>query len=113
MSTMDKSLTPATFGILLALAAEERHGLGIIEEVERRTAGETTLAIGTLYRSIAKMCDEGLIAPSRRRPGGEDDPRRNYYRITERGRDALRRETRRLHRLVRWARTLEAVVGPA
>jgi PadR family transcriptional regulator PadR len=113
MSTMDKSLTPATFGILLALANDERHGLGIIEEVERRTAGETTLAIGTLYRSIAKMYDEGLIAPSRRRPGGEDDPRRNYYRITERGRHALQRETQRLDRLVRWARTLKAIPRPA
>jgi DNA-binding PadR family transcriptional regulator len=106
---MDKSLTPTTFGILLALAARERHGLGIIEEVERRTAGETTLAIGTLYRSIARMCDDGLITPSRRRPGGDDDPRRNYYRITDRGRLALEREALRLNRLVRWARALKSV----
>jgi DNA-binding PadR family transcriptional regulator len=105
---MDKSLTPATFGILLALAARERHGLGIIEEVERRTSGETTLAIGTLYRSIARMCDDGLIVPSRRR-GGDDDPRRNYYRITDRGRMALEREALRLDRLVRWARTVKSV----
>jgi DNA-binding PadR family transcriptional regulator len=112
MSIMDKSLTPTTLGILLALATDERHGLGIVEEVERRTAGETTLAIGTLYRSIAKMCGDGLIAPSRRRADG-DDPRRNYYRITERGRHALQRETQRLGRLVRWARTLKAVPRPA
>lgn len=106
---MDRSLTPATFGILLALAAQDRHGLGIIEEVERRTSGETTLAIGTLYRSIAKMCDEGLITPARHRPSSDDDPRRNYYRITERGRQALDREAQRLNRLVRWARALKSV----
>jgi PadR family transcriptional regulator PadR len=101
-------MTPATFGILLALVAQERHGLGIIEEVERRTSGETTLAIGTLYRSIAKMCDEGLITPSRRR-NHDEDPRRNYYRITERGRQALDREALRLDRLLRWARALRSV----
>src|SRR4029077_8495582 len=108
ISTMDKSLTSATFGILLSLATQERHGLGIIEEVERRTAGETTLAIGTLYRSIAKMCDDGLIAPSGRRPASEDDPRRIYYRITERGRQALHREAQRLERMVRWARAMKS-----
>jgi DNA-binding PadR family transcriptional regulator len=97
------------FGILLALATQERHGLGIIEEVERRTDGETTLAIGTLYRSIARMCDDGLIAPSRQRPGNDDDPRRIYYRLTERGRQALAREALRLDRLVRWARTIKSV----
>jgi DNA-binding PadR family transcriptional regulator len=108
---MDRSLTNATFGILLALATEERHGLGIIEEVEHRTGA--SLPIGTLYRSIAKMCDEGLITPSRRRPATDEDPRRNYYRMTERGRLALEREARRLDRLVRWARALKATPRPA
>jgi DNA-binding PadR family transcriptional regulator len=97
------------FGILLALASGERHGLGIIEEVERRTGGDSTLSIGTLYRSIARMCGDGLIAPSRRRPAGPDNPRRIYYRITDRGRQALSRETVRLHRLVRWARNTRAI----
>ena len=106
---MDRSLTPATLGILLALAMQERHGLGIIEEVERRTSGETTLAIGTLYRSIAKMEGDVLIAPSKRRAGVDHDPRRNYYRITERGRQALEREAQRLDRLVRWARSTKSV----
>jgi hypothetical protein len=78
------------------------------EEVERRTGAKTTLSIGTLYRSIARMCDEGLIVPSRRRPAASaDDPRRNYYRITERGRQALHREAERLDRLVRWAHAVK------
>jgi DNA-binding PadR family transcriptional regulator len=111
--TEDVTLTPAMFGILLALASSERHGLGIIEEVERRTQGETTLAIGTLYRSIARMCEDGLIAPARRRPVQEsDDPHRNYYRVTDRGRHALAREVQRLDRLVRWARVLRALPRP-
>jgi DNA-binding PadR family transcriptional regulator len=103
---MEISLTPAMFAVLLALASGERHGLGIIEEVERRTGGDMTLPIGTLYRSIARLYETGLIAPSRRRPSGPDDPRRNYYRITDRGRGALARETERLNRLVRWARAV-------
>jgi len=108
---MDKSgMTPAMFGILLALVDADRHGLGILDEVERRTAGDTTLAIGTLYRSIARLCDEGLIAAARRRTGAtETDPRRIYYRITDRGRQALGREALRLDRLVRWARHLKTV----
>jgi DNA-binding PadR family transcriptional regulator len=97
------------FGILLVLASGERHGLGIIEEVEQRTDGNTTLSIGTLYRSIAHMCDARLIAPSRRRSSGPADPRRNYYRITDRGRQALAREVERLDRLVRWARATRTV----
>jgi len=106
---MDKSLTPTMFGILLVLASGERHGLGIIEQVEQRTHGNATLSIGTLYRSIARMCDAGLIAPSRRRSSGSADPRRNYYRITERGRQALAREVERLDQLVRWARATRTV----
>jgi DNA-binding PadR family transcriptional regulator len=101
----EPALTPAMFGILLAVATVDRHGLGIIEEIEHRTEGETTLAIGTLYRSIARLSEEGLIAPARRRPvGAEDDSRRIYYRITERGRRAMLREAQRLDRLVKWAR---------
>jgi DNA-binding PadR family transcriptional regulator len=104
---MDKSVTSAMFGILLALTSAERHGLGIIEEFERRTGGD--MAIGTLYRSIARMSEAGLIVPSRRRPAAaDDDPRRIYYRITERGRRALQRDTERLDRLVKWARDLRA-----
>jgi DNA-binding PadR family transcriptional regulator len=95
------------FAVLLALADGARHGLGIIEEVEARTDDEITLAIGTLYRTISRLTQDGLIAPTRR-PSAEDNPRRNYYRLTDPGRAVLRRETQRLDRLARWARSVKA-----
>ena len=61
-------LPPATFHILLALVDQERHGYAIIQDVEARTDGELRLSAGTLYRSIARMVEQGLIAEVARRP---------------------------------------------
>jgi len=100
------SLTPAAFQILLALADEDRHGLGIMDEVEGRTAGDVALGPGSLYGTIKRLRESGLIDEARERsdPANGDDPRRRYYRITPRGRDALAREARRLEMMVRAAR---------
>ena len=104
-------LPPATFHILLALADEERHGYAIIQDVEFRTGGEMRLSAGTLYRSIARMLEQGLIAEvTRRRPATEDE-RRRYYRLTPFGTAVARAETRRLSQLLRLAR--ERGVRPA
>ena len=54
-------LPPAAFHILVALADDDRHGYAIIQEVAARTAGEVTLSAGTLYRSIQRMLEQGLI----------------------------------------------------
>lgn len=97
-------LPPATFHILLALATEDRHGYGIIQEVEARTGGELRLSPGTLYRSIQRLLDQGLITEPKRRLSASDDPRRRYYRITPFGTAVARAETRRLTHLVRLAR---------
>lgn len=97
-------LTPAMFAILLSLAAGPRHGLGISDDVERRTEGDTILPVGTLYRSLGKLCDLELIQPARPRRGEPTDPRHKYFSITAAGRLALGREALRLDRLVRWAR---------
>src|SRR5262249_48242606 len=95
----------ATFHILLALADGDRHGYGIIQDVAERTGGELRLSAGTLYRSIQRMLEEGLIVESRERPDPQDDDeRRRYYRITPFGTAAARAETRRLSGLVRLAR---------
>src|SRR5678809_1737705 len=76
-------LPPATFHILLALVDEQRHGYAIIQDVEERTGGELRLSAGTLYRSIARMVEQGLIAEVTKRPAARlDDERRRYYRIT-------------------------------
>jgi DNA-binding PadR family transcriptional regulator len=98
-------LPAATFHILMALAEEDRHGYGIIKEVAARTGGELRLSAGTLYRSIQRMLEEGLIVETRERPAPEeDDERRRYYRITAFGEEVARAEARRLARLVKLAR---------
>jgi DNA-binding PadR family transcriptional regulator len=98
-------LQPATFHILLALADDERHGYAIIQDVASRTDGEVQLSAGTLYRSIQRMLEQGLIEESRRRPApDEDDERRRYYLLTELGAAVARAEARRLTRLVKLAR---------
>jgi DNA-binding PadR family transcriptional regulator len=98
-------LPPATFHILLALADEDRHGYGIIQEVAVRTSGEVRLSAGTLYRSIQRMIEQDLILEVHERPAPElDDERRRYYRLTTFGVAVARAETRRLQALVRMAR---------
>ena len=97
-------LPPATFHILLALLDEERHGYAIIQDIEARTQGELRLSAGTLYRSVARMVEQGLIAEVTRRRSAADDPRRRYYRLTPFGTTVARAEMRRLSELVRLAR---------
>jgi DNA-binding PadR family transcriptional regulator len=98
-------LPPATFHILLAVADEDRHGYAIIQDVAARTGNELKLSAGTLYRSVQRMLEQGLIAEPRERPEPDlDDERRRYYRITGLGRKVAEAEARRLSQLVRMAR---------
>ena len=107
-------LPPATFHILLALAEEDRHGYAIIQDVSARTSGDLRLSAGTLYRSIQRMLEQGLITETRDRPAPEDDDeRRRYYRITPQGAAAARAEARRLGQLVRMARAVGFAPGKA
>ena len=107
-------LPPATFHILLSLAEEDRHGYAILQEVETRTGGEVSLSVATLYRSIHRMLEEGLVVESRDRPPAElDDERRRYYRITPLGTAVARAEARRLSQLVDMARSRGLVSGEA
>jgi DNA-binding PadR family transcriptional regulator len=97
-------LPPATLHILLALADGERHGYAIIHDVEARTGGELRMSAGTLYRSIARMVEQGLIAEVANRRTRAEDERRRYYRLTPFGTAVARAEVRRLSQLVRHAR---------
>jgi DNA-binding PadR family transcriptional regulator len=98
-------LPPATFHILLSLAVEDRHGYAIIQDVAARTDSEVKLSAGTLYRSIQRMLEQGLIEERHDRPAPEDDDeRRRYYRITAFGEAVARAETHRLASLVKLAR---------
>lgn len=98
-------LPPATFHILMSLTDEDRHGYAIIQDVAARTGGDLHLSPGTLYRSIQRMLEAGLIGEARKRPAPAlDDERRRYYRITPFGTAVARAEMRRLSQLVRLAR---------
>jgi DNA-binding PadR family transcriptional regulator len=98
-------LPPATFHILLALADDDRHGYAIMQDVAARTKGALRLSAGTLYRSIQRLLEQGLIVEPRERPRpDDDDERRRYYRITALGTAVAKAEARRLAQLVRMAR---------
>lgn len=98
-------LPPAVFHILVSLAARDAHGYAIMQEVAERAG--VRLGPGTLYTTIRRLLDEGLVAERRSAPGDDrDDPRRRYYRLTAYGRAAARAEAARLNELVRQARTL-------
>jgi DNA-binding PadR family transcriptional regulator len=97
-------LPPATLHILLAVAETDRHGYAIMQDVEARTDGELRLSAGTLYRSVARMVEQGLIAEVVKRATRQDDERRRYYRITPLGTAVARAETHRLTELVRLAK---------
>lgn len=116
LSAVDRllPLPPATLHILIALADADRHGYAIIQDVEARTGGELRLSAGTLYRTIQRLLEQGLIMEPRTRPAAaNDDPRRRYYRITALGRAAARAETRRLMQLVNLARARGLEPGAA
>jgi DNA-binding PadR family transcriptional regulator len=105
-------LPPATFHILIALIREDRHGYAIMQDVEERTDGELRLSAGTLYRSVQRMLEQGLIRETRDRPARElDDERRRYYRITVLGTAVARAEARRMTEMVRMARAQGLVLG--
>jgi len=100
--------------ILLSLADEERHGYGIMQEIEQRTGGEFTLGSGSLYGSIKRMMASRLLAESDERPDPAlDDQRRRYYRLTPFGRQVLDAELHRLQQLVRNAKVRKLLKGLA
>jgi len=89
------------FQILIALAAGESHGYAIMQDVEERTAGRLRLNPGTLYGSIKRMLEQGLIQETRR---SADDERRRYYKLTTLGRRTAMAETARLQETLRYAK---------
>jgi DNA-binding PadR family transcriptional regulator len=94
-------LTPAVFHILLALSNGERHGYGIMKQVEADSLGKVSMGPGTLYGSLKRMLDAGLVRESDKRVDPEmDDERRIYYQITGIGVKALEAELERYQRIV-------------
>ncbi len=97
-------LTPVVYHMLLALVDGRSHGYAIAQEVERRTGGQIRIGPGTLYGSLQRMREMGLIAECQRdEDATRQAERRRYYEITPMGESVLRAETRRLSHLVRFA----------
>jgi DNA-binding PadR family transcriptional regulator len=98
-------LPPVTFHILVALAEEDRHGYAFMQEVAARTDGAVKLGAGTLYRSVQRMLEQGLVSEITSRAATDsDDERRRYYRITPFGRNVAKAEMRRLAQMLKLGR---------
>ena len=106
-------LPPATFNVLLALGAQERHGYAIMNEVERLSAGTIRMGPGTLYGTLKRLVDTGLIVETESRPTVEDDERRRYYRLSDLGAQVLAAETHRLQEMMSRAGVLRPGFGIA
>lgn len=98
-------LKSRSFYILVALASEDRHGLGIAREVLSLSDGRVRLWPATLYGTLSDLRDRGWIEELTlsRRPADESE-RKHYYRLTRAGRAVLSAETERMAGLVRLAR---------
>jgi DNA-binding PadR family transcriptional regulator len=105
-------LTVPVFHILLALAGDERHGYGIMQDVAQQTNDALQLGPGTLYGCLKRMLAAGLVEESDERPDVElDDERRRYYRMTDLGRSVVRAEARRLAGAVTAAKARLGLAG--
>src|SRR5258706_15160001 len=89
-NTAQASLTPAVLHILMALSTGERHGYGIMKQVQADSQGKAKMGPGTLYGSMGRMMEAGVIRESDKRVDPEmDDERRIYYELTGAGRGAV------------------------
>lgn len=107
-------LSSPVLNILLTLGGGRLHPYGIMQEIDRRTGGKAVILPGTLYTSIARMLDQGLIEDAPDRPDPDaDDERRRYYRLTRLGRSVVAAEVGRLTALIRVAEEHKLVPGLA
>ena len=101
-----RPITPAVLHILLALSTRERHGYGIMKQVEADSEGKVNMGPGTLYGSLGRMIDAGLIRESDKKVDPSmDDERRVYYKITGLGREAVTAELERYRKVVAVAKS--------
>src|SRR5215475_5049469 len=106
-------LTPAVLHILLALSTEERHGYGIMKQVESDSQGKVKMGPGTLYGSLGRMIEAGLIRESHKKVDPEmDDERRIYYKISALGQATLAAELERYREVVAIAKKKQLAPNP-
>lgn len=106
-------ITPLTYQVLLALADEDRHGYGIIKEIEAQHGAAAAPSTGALYLALQRMEEAGLVTESLARPATGDDARRRYYRLTRSGREAAVTESARLRDVLEVARQKRLLPGGA
>jgi len=104
-------LTPAVFYILFALAEGEKHGYAIMKEVHSVSDGQFTMGPGTLYTTIQRLLELGLIEETS--TSSDSERRRRYYRLSRRGRQIFEAELNRMESLVRSAQRRKLVTGEA
>src|SRR5712692_10288333 len=105
-------LPTAVFHILIALADRDRHGYSMMQDVAARTRGKVQLSAGTLYSSIRRMLEQGLIDELTESPDpSSTDERRRYYRLTRFGKRVAAAEVERLNALLQQARETGLVPG--
>jgi len=105
-------LSAPVLNILLAIGSDRMHPYRIMQEIDRRTGGKAVILPGTLYTSIARMLDQGLVEDAPDRPEPEDDDaRRRYYRLTGLGRRVAAAEVERMAALIRVAKEQDLVPG--
>ncbi len=98
-------LTPAVFHLLLSLAGGDRHGYAIMQDVAESTAGRVKMGPGTLYGTVKRLLEAGLIEELDERPDPKlDDERRRYYRLTAVGQRVVKAEAQRYAEIVEEAR---------
>ena len=98
-------LSPAALHIMAALAGEQKHGYGIMQEVKKRSRGQYRIGSGTFYDNLERLISQGLVGEGSK-PGAGDDPRRRYYLLTEQGLAVLEAEITRLETLARHVRRM-------
>lgn len=107
-------LRSVDFLIMVMLSQGDRHGYGIMRDVEAHTEGAVRLEAGSLYRTIRRLLDQKLILESARRPASDvDDERRRYYRLSPFGRRVVAAEAGRLRHLVRLAEAAHVLAPEA
>ena len=98
-------LNPRDYLVLFSLTAEERHGYGIVKDIERQSGGRVRVDPANLYRSIKRMIASGLVEEAESKPSEDiGNERRRYYRVTELGREVVKLEAARLAELTEAAR---------
>ncbi len=104
-TTKTPPLSPPILHILLALAAEDLHGYGILQEIARQSEGHYQIGPGTLYDNLKRLMDQNLVIDTPKSALSSDEDRR-IYRLTPQGRAILSAEIDRLQNVVREGRSL-------